>query len=87
MRVLAFLSRLWRHAWQFVIWFVVGMVCFHATLLAMGVSWNDILTFWAAMLGSFIGSSMMESFLAKRRKKAAEKEAAEDAAWLKARRK
>lgn len=72
MRVLAFLSRLWRHAWQFVIWFVVGMICSHATLLAMGVSWLDILVFWAAVFGGFFGSTMAEHFLAKRRKKAAE---------------
>ena len=63
------LVRLWRYAWQFVIWFVVGMVCFHATLLLLGVSWNAILTFWVAMLGSFIGSHMAERFLTKRRQK------------------
>lgn len=85
--MIRFFTHLWRHAWQFVIWFVVGMVCFHATLLLMGVSWIDILVFWAAVFGGFLGTTMTEWFMAKRLRKAAEKEAAEDEAWLEERRK
>lgn len=77
--MIRFFTHLWRYAWQFVIWFVVGMVCFHATLLVMGVSWFDILVFWATVFGGFLGSMMTERFLAKRRKKAAEKEEIEHA--------
>ncbi len=95
-RILVILGRICRHAPQFVVWFVVGMVCFHGVLRVMGVSWYDISLFWLYVGSGFVGSTMMEKFLARRRRnREAEEQRLEDEAqslvdeekrWLKRKR-
>ena len=78
-RFLVVIGRACRYAPQFVIWLLVGLVSLHFVLRVMGVSWNDILMFWAAVLGGFIGASMMEKFMARRRRaRQAEEQRLED---------
>lgn len=75
------LGRIARYYPQALIWFVVGMVSFHAILRVFGVSWYDILTTWgyffSGMIGAHIAGKLMERRRARR--KAIEEEW--EAAW------